>query len=116
MLFKSGLVATMQPSGSSQIILDPGSYIVILTGILKRALLFLTTCLFMWNNTLFLISSGLAIVFAEDAPDAAASNPPNGSSTLAFPLYSISHIVFILDAWLNLCPQYDANNPDSHLA
>lgn len=102
----------MSPSDSSPIILDPGFCIVTLTGIWRgESYLLIATHLSRSSNQFI---SGLAVVFAEDPDDVATNDPPNSEylkdSWLIF-LNSLSPT----GDWSNLCPTYNANNPDTGL-
>lgn len=61
--------------------------------------------------------SGLAVVFAEDIPDVASANPPNSESFLDVLLIGMNSDTHCTSgAWSNLCPEYNANNPDTQFA
>lgn len=57
-------------------------------------------------------NSGLAVVFAEDAPEVSAADPPNCEYfiLLLWPIVAD----FCVAAWSALCPEYSAKDPDTH--
>ena len=59
----------------------------------------------------FHLVAGLAIVFAEDAPDVAHVNPVPGAlvaCSMNSPLASLTSPRCVTEAWKELCPKYDA--------
>lgn len=57
--------------------------------------------------------SGLAIVFAEDAPDVSSVDPPNGKILWFHIIYKVQ--TSFSAQWANLCPLYNQFDPDTGL-